>query len=85
MPLQFSLNAEHSKQHQLLRVVEVVMRNIDAKEPVAAILLHVARVSDKVRQKGFFYKLIRLNTLHASLPWSSYFLLYRINNTLYTH
>lgn len=75
MPEQFSLNAEHSKQHQLVRVLDVSMRNIDAKEPVAAILLHVARVNDKVLRKGLLYKSIQQNTLHAFLPWSSYFLL----------
>lgn len=53
-------------QHQILRVVEFHVENLNMNIPAAAIYLGVTKGFDKIRHKGIDWKLIELG-IHAGL------------------
>lgn len=59
MSEQFGFRYQHATTHQLLRVTEFFSEKLEARTPVAAILLDIAKAFDKVWHEALIYKLIR--------------------------
>ncbi|KAJ1127276.1 hypothetical protein NDU88_005679 [Pleurodeles waltl] len=57
---QFGFRKEHSTNHQLLRVVDIISHGFNINKSTGVVFLDVAKAFDRVWHKGLLYKLIKL-------------------------
>jgi hypothetical protein len=60
-PEQFGFRKQHSTQHQLLRVVELLQDQITRKRVAGVVFVDIAKAFDKIWIDGLLFKLINLN------------------------
>ncbi|KAJ1141152.1 hypothetical protein NDU88_007487 [Pleurodeles waltl] len=57
---QFGFRKEHSTNHQLLRIVDIISHGFNINKSTGVVFLDVAKAFDRVWHKGLLYKLIKL-------------------------